>query len=284
MTAAPTVDAPAAGGGVWFSQATPGTPLGRVTPDGTIVEQPIPGLAALLSSPPRALAASTDGGVWIADGRDILRLTPGGDVIDYGASLPDGARPQGLAIGPDGSLWFTDDHRGGAIGRLSATGVVSEYRTGLAAHAQLGAITPGPDGNMWFTDCSGGVGRVTPSGTITEFTVASGCPTAITAGPDGNLWFTETGTALGVGRITPAGAVTGFPTGMAPPSGEGIAAGPDGRLYFTEPRGLLGAILSGPAAVGSISITGQVTQDFISTSYPYEAAWDIAPGGRATCG
>jgi virginiamycin B lyase len=67
-------------------------------------------------------------------------------------------------------------------------------------------ITAGPDGNVWFTEIMQGVGkigRITPSGTITEFQT----PTAnsrlegITAGPDGNLWFTE-GSAGKIGRIT----------------------------------------------------------------------------------
>jgi streptogramin lyase len=48
----------------------------------------------------------------------------------------------------------------------------------------------------------GKIGRITPSGTITEYPI----PTSqsdlwgITAGPDGNLWFTE-GNGNKIGRI-----------------------------------------------------------------------------------
>ena len=34
-------------------------------------------------------------------------------------------------------------------------------------------ITTGPDGNLWFTEYGGDkIGRITPSGTITEFPAA----------------------------------------------------------------------------------------------------------------
>ncbi len=36
-------------------------------------------------------------------------------------------------------------------------------------------IIPGPDGNLWFTEVLGNkVGRITPSGTITEFSIPMG--------------------------------------------------------------------------------------------------------------
>ena len=96
-------------------------------------------------------------------------------------------------------------------------------------------ICAGPDGNLWFTEPEPNkIGRITPSGTITEFSI----PTAgsfvahIVAGPDGNLWFIERG---GIGRITPAGLVTEFapPTANAQLDG-GIAAGPDGAIWFGQ--------------------------------------------------
>jgi len=46
----------------------------------------------------------------------------------------------------------------------------------------------------WFTEWSGNkIGRITPSGVITEFTIPtpSSNPGGIAAGPDGNIWFIE---------------------------------------------------------------------------------------------
>lgn len=72
-------------------------------------------------------------------------------------------------------------------------GTITEFPTG----GNPQGITAGPDGNLWFTE-GNKIGRMTPTGTITEFPNGAG---AITAGPDGNLWFAETN-ASQIGRIT----------------------------------------------------------------------------------
>jgi streptogramin lyase len=98
-------------------------------------------------------------------------------------------------------------------------------------------ITQGPDGNLWFAEFdSGGIGRVTPGGSVTEFTSLSpgARPVGITAGPDGALWFAE---FFGdrIGRITTNGVVTEFSTGITPGAAPAdITLGPDGNLWFTE--------------------------------------------------
>ncbi len=119
-------------------------------------------------------------------------------------------------------------------------------------------ITAGPDGNVWFAESagSGGIGRITPAGTITEFTAGlSGPAEGITLGPDGNLWFTEPAQEK-IGRITPSGTITEFavPTSGLLPSAKpaGIAAGRDGNLWFT--------ISSSQGAIGRITPTGTVTE------------------------
>jgi virginiamycin B lyase len=67
----------------------------------------------------------------------------------------------------------------------------------------LYAITVGPDHNLWFTEADGNkIGRITPSGSITEFPVLASGLYGITAGPNGNLWFTE-GDANKIGCLTP---------------------------------------------------------------------------------
>ncbi len=118
-------------------------------------------------------------------------------------------------------------------------------------------ITAGPDGNVWFAESAGpgGIGRITPAGTITEFTAGvSGPVESITLGPDGNLWFTEPSQEK-IGRITPSGTVTDFsvPSGLltsAQPAG--IVAGHDGNLWFT--------ISSSQAGIGRITPTGTITE------------------------
>jgi streptogramin lyase len=110
--------------------------------------------------------------------------------------------------------------------------------------ASLVGIAAGADGNLWFVDTGQyKVGRITPSGLITEFAVPEdvGGPYGITPGPDGNIWITTIVPGPHqdwILRMSPQGAVTQFqagkgtgPTGTRP---EDITSGPDGNLWFTE--------------------------------------------------
>jgi len=101
---------------------------------------------------------------------------------------------------------------------------ISEFPIPTASSVPVD-IASGPDGNLWFTESYLGknIGRITPSGAVTEFPVG-GAQGAIAAGPDGALWFTP------VSRITTAGVVTSFP-GVA---GTDITAGPDGGLWVAR--------------------------------------------------
>src|SRR5262249_53545034 len=86
-----------------------------------------------------------------------------------------------------------------------------------------------------------GIGRITPDGTITEFTGAGqpgvtpglGSPGGITAGPDGALWFTEIA-GNKIGRMTTAGVVTDEIPIAAGSATHEITTGPDGALWFAE--------------------------------------------------
>jgi streptogramin lyase len=119
------------------------------------------------------------------------------------------------------------------------------------------AITAGPDGNVWFTDpVAGTVGRITPSGQVTEFTTPFGGAGPITAGPDGNLWFSTAGlrASPAIARITPTGQIITFALPDSLASISALTAGPDGNVWFTEnvyPTG---------EKVGRITPTGQITE------------------------
>src|SRR5258708_1766324 len=76
--------------------------------------------------------------------------------------------------------------------------VVTEFGSGITALSGVLDITTGPDGNLWFTEeFKQHVGRITPSGVVTEFSAGQDENIGITAGPDGNLWFTEFGDQIG---------------------------------------------------------------------------------------
>ena len=47
--------------------------------------------------------------------------------------------------------------------------VITEFSIGISPNADPFGITAGPDGNLWFTESAGRIGRITPSGVVTEF-------------------------------------------------------------------------------------------------------------------
>ena len=179
-------------------------------------------------------------------------------IAEVSSGLSANSRPTGIAAGPDGNIWFTQQANPARIGRITPAGVVTEFTAGLSANSQPIGIAAGPDGNLWFTEPSNParIGRITPAGVVTEFTAglsANSQPTGIAAGPDGNLWFTEPLSPGRIGRITPAGVVTEFTAGLSANSQPtGIAAGPDGNLWFTQQ--------ANPGRIGRITPAGVVTE------------------------
>jgi streptogramin lyase len=124
-------------GNLWFGDRGRDT-IGRITPTGAITE-------FKLGLDPEGLALGPDGNVWVAE-----RLA-----LETGAiALNKGSEPVAIASGTDGNLWFTDY---GSIGLRAGSGPER--------------IAPGPDGSMWFANDgeARSVGRITPSGIITEF-------------------------------------------------------------------------------------------------------------------
>ena len=147
-----------------------------------------------------------------------------------------------------------------ASGSLSATsnasapaaGLISQFTAGLNAGSQQPLfITRGPDGNLWFADQDYAIGRMTPTGTVTEYTGVAGQPQDIVTGPDGNLWFTE-GDAIG--KINPAtGVITNYTTGLAVGANTiEMTVGADGNLWFTD-QGTT-------SAIGRITTAGVITE------------------------
>ncbi len=206
---------------------------------------------------PGGIAAGPDGNIWVTEHAftfggpkgpnpgKIARITAAGVVTEFAIPGTD-SFPGSIAAGPDGALWFTDESSFTGVtrvGRITTAGFITEVALPAAGTSLLG-IAAGPDGNIWFTErvfVSGGpsigkIGRITPSGAITEFALDfEATPVGITAGPDGNVWFTfsSVNESLGIGRITTAGEISTDAFGCGG-SLSGIATGPDGNLWFTH--------------------------------------------------
>lgn len=182
--------------------------------------------------------------------------------------------PQGITVGPDGNLWFTEYHAN-QIGRITPAGVITEFPIPTVNSGPWG-IAAGSDGNLWFTERDGhNVGRVTPAGIVTEFPGPAYLLNSIAAGADGNLWFTFEGSTIC--RITPAGSITEFPVPTAGAQCMGITAGPDGNLWFAEMNFL---DPNAPGKIGRISTAGDVTEFSLPPDLTGPVAISSGPDGN----
>ena len=163
----------------------------------------------------------------------IGRITTTGQTSFF--NVPTSASgPEGLTIGSDGNLWFTEI-AANKIGRITLSGSVTEFAV-PTPNSRRARIAVGPDGNLWFTESqSNKIGQITTSGVITEFAVPTGNsePWAI-HGFGSSIWFTERN-ASKIAQISTSGQVLQeIPTPTANAQPVALLGGPDGNLWFDE--------------------------------------------------
>lgn len=208
----------------------------RVSPTGGITGFAIPpctGCTYSGGSGTGNIISGPDGALWYSrpGNGTIGRITTTGQVHEF--PVP-GGYTGSIAAGPDGAIWFTVSD---GIARMTTSGAFSMKWTGPPWYP--GAITTGPDGNLWFTfPYSDVVGRLTPSGHITLFRVATGCSPQNIASGDGSLWVTCYYFNV-VYRISTSGTITRIRLATNQTL-DGIAQAPNGAMWFTDlPHGLL---------------------------------------------
>lgn len=162
--------------------------------------------------------------------------------------------PTMIVSGPGGDLWFAEGTP--YVERLTPSGTFTTFAASADPFDQTGddiehGIAVGPDGNLWVTQrfswvnsstrVGGVVARVTPSGTVSYFSVPSATqgytpgplPYEIVSGPNSDLWFTEKD-GNRIASATTSGVMHEFTVPTASSSPTGIVVGPDGNLWFTE--------------------------------------------------
>jgi streptogramin lyase len=274
-------------GDLWFTERNnnlKGSKVARMTPTGEVTEFPV-----LAFSEPQGITLGPEGKLWFAEVNNpectsechskVGRIDPTTHAVEeFSTGITAGSQPWEIAAGPDGNLWFSE--RTGPVGfagqmaRINpTTHEVREFKAGITGDTEPAGVTAGPDGNVWFTEEAGNrIGRITPSGTITEFPIpsANSQPVAIVTGSDGNLWFAEQD-SVKIGRITPAGTITEFPLPSPDNEPRAIAAGPDGNIWFAMDNGDVGRIT--PTGVVTTCTTG-ISGDIEGlTAGPDESMW-----------
>jgi streptogramin lyase len=276
-------------GNIWFFDAF-NHQIGRITPGGTITM--FPGTLNA-DAELNAMTVGPDGNLWFTDQDEgdapaVGYVTMSGQIKE----IPVNGMPDDITAGPDGNVWFTDSE---GIGEVNPASDAVTYDTaGLQTGADPDAIIAGPDGNVWFDDQYSNdyeVGRVTPSGTITEYPLGDGLPVGLTAGIDGNIWVAQgagldpTTAPEAVDRIVPAATITPadierLSMGLHPDGvqdGDEIITGPDGNLWFTDsfaPKGIGKVSLQIPptATTGTASAITASTATIAATVDPLGSA------------
>ncbi len=219
-----------------------------------------------------AQVSATNGGGTVSADTLASSVVKAYESAEY--ALAKESKPYGITTGPDGNLWFTDSESHGIVKMAPSGKIETEYSL-PEGYSGAGKIIAGPEKEkaLWFT-FGGGIGKITTSGTITEYKREHGI-SAITVGPDGNLWFVEsTGeTEYKIVKMAPSGKVEGE---YAIPLVEGekyyfmggITAGPEkeNALWFT-----LRSFYKGFGRIGKITTSGTITE--------YALPFESAPSG-----
>jgi virginiamycin B lyase len=186
-----------------------------------------------------SMAVGADGKFYVLnESFHIFRATTGGAVTAFDIPSGDSTADDGLALGPDGNVWFAEANH---IGKITPAGAITEYAyPSQPGFNTRGGVTAGSDGNVWFSESSqNSIGKVVPStGAITMYPISARCtPAAVVLAKDNNVWFACAGNVPRVGRITPSGSTTTFPIGGTFTKNETEqfgARGPDGNPWFAS--------------------------------------------------
>jgi streptogramin lyase len=217
----------------------------------------------------------------------IGNVTPAGLVTEFPPlPVPAGqdtfAGWQEMVSGPGGDLWFGDSVTGPGhqsqdfIGRVTTARAVTLFPISSAGSKSVGldSLAAGPDGNLWFTDGVGKhtvLGRMSPSGVVTQFPIGTLKSANVANGSNGSLILTGQD-AQGrneVFRVSTAGALTRDKIPAAISDDFGTYLGPaDGSLWFANEA-------SGAIELGRITASGAATSYNLSGSvrrrFPFNA-------------
>jgi streptogramin lyase len=266
---APRAATVAPDGDVWFiDNDSGGAFVGRMDSRHHVTRYDVPNAPQLLGS---QIAVAANGTVWLGtyQGTGITRIAPDGLVTSF--PVP-GDDVNGLTLGPDGNVWFTQPDLG-YFGKMTPDGLVTRYQASSYPYEMAAA-----GGQVWFAeDAANRIASATLNGIVNVFPV----PTVnvsigrLAADRAGNVWFTED-TADNIGRVSPDGTVREFAIATRHTGLGDIGPGPDGSMWFTE---------SNTSTIGLISATGRITEMRLDRSIepinlataPDGSLWFMAP-------
>jgi virginiamycin B lyase len=170
-------------------------------------------------------------------GEVLAEITPGGTIRQVYKSEPE-AEASGIAVPPNGDVWFDLSASGDQLERLSPSGMATSFPLTSAFEFGAGRLAAGPGGTIWFTTDQA-IGRLMPSGAQTRFPLPHRlAPNDIVAAPNGDIWFDATVGVEAVsvhdyiGRITSAGGLKLYRIPTLGTEPKGLVLSPDGNIWF----------------------------------------------------
>jgi streptogramin lyase len=189
-------------GAVWFSNGL-ASKVGYITSSGATT---IFNTATVSKHGLDGLTKGPDNNIWFIEFWDhkFGKITSIGHITQY--KLTGNHGPTSITLGPDRNFWVTafDNH----VGRITPSGAVTWFqhkgegvKNIVSSHGalyvqendkigrigtngavtgefkvpqQINDITAGADGNVWFTAQGSHIGRLTPTGQITEYVIPGG--------------------------------------------------------------------------------------------------------------
>jgi virginiamycin B lyase len=157
----------------------------------------------------------------------------------------------------------------------------------LAAGSHPNAIHADSDGNIWFTE-TGGLGRISPSGQITDLPLGFNIAGEFEFGKDGNIWV---GGGRHVREITPQGVL--LHDYILPSANDSsanmLAVGADGSIWCTEASASViaritpdGQVTEFPIPLPAVEITAGPDGNFWFDPVAQHAIGRITPTGDVT--
>jgi Bacterial Ig-like domain (group 3) len=247
-------------GDIWYTMQSAQSPaIGVMTTDGTVLAT----YHTARNCDPGDIVSGPDDALWFdcssyGSSSWIGEITTAGVQTLYPMPAADGGSVQGVTVGADGNLWFTDDaynadNGNGYIGVMTPQGAVTQWALPFEflPNGLDDDIALGPDGNVWLAGDDGDGTTVlafaTPTGAISDVMepTGDGENEGITAGPGGDLYFTDRDSVYDsarLGWINAADQVnyTDLPPGFVPGQ---PGVGPDGDVYIAGSSGGLDGLL-----------------------------------------